>query len=99
MALCKLSAFNEEVINTLPSRAREYVREKALLCQPDTIYICDGSEQESQGLIDLLEKQGKQSICSIFMLSLLGFACMEQMKPNCTVQYLTVDWQLRSTSY
>jgi phosphoenolpyruvate carboxykinase (GTP) len=37
---------------------REFIYEKAAICQPDEIYVCDGSEEENQELLHLLQKSG-----------------------------------------
>jgi GTP-dependent phosphoenolpyruvate carboxykinase len=42
----------------LPKAVRDYVEEKATICQPDSIKICDGSEQEYKKLLSQLEKEG-----------------------------------------
>jgi len=36
----------------------QWVKEWAELCQPDSIFWCDGSEKENQGLLDLMVKTG-----------------------------------------
>jgi phosphoenolpyruvate carboxykinase (GTP) len=36
----------------------QWVKEWADLCQPDSIYWCDGSEEENQKLLDLMVKSG-----------------------------------------
>ncbi|XP_072013378.1 phosphoenolpyruvate carboxykinase, cytosolic [GTP]-like [Amphiura filiformis] len=45
-------------LNDLQPHVRQYVLEKAGLCKPDQIYICDGSEEENQSFIKQLEKDG-----------------------------------------
>lgn len=37
---------------------RKFVEEKARLCQPEQIKLCDGSETENQQLINLMVKEG-----------------------------------------
>lgn len=37
---------------------RKFVEEKARLCQPEQIQVCDGSDSENQQLIDLMVKEG-----------------------------------------
>jgi len=39
-------------------KLRTWVNEWALLCQPDSIHWCDGSNQENQKLLDLMVKTG-----------------------------------------
>lgn len=46
-------------LNKLPRKLKEYVEEKARICQPDAIHLCDGSETENLGLLRLLEKEGR----------------------------------------
>ncbi|CAG5122958.1 unnamed protein product, partial [Candidula unifasciata] len=45
-------------INQLPNKVRHYVEENALLCKPDNIHICDGSDKENQILLYILQKDG-----------------------------------------
>ncbi|XP_038050395.1 phosphoenolpyruvate carboxykinase, cytosolic [GTP]-like isoform X2 [Patiria miniata] len=45
-------------LNDLQPHVREYVLEKAEVCQPDNIYICDGSEEENKALLAQMEKEG-----------------------------------------
>lgn len=42
----------------LSPKVKSFVEEKAKLCQPKDIHICDGSEAENRYLIDLMIKQG-----------------------------------------
>ena len=42
----------------LPSAVYEFIEEKAKLCQPDKIHICDGSAEENEALIKILIEQG-----------------------------------------
>ncbi|XP_006639722.2 phosphoenolpyruvate carboxykinase, cytosolic [GTP] [Lepisosteus oculatus] len=37
---------------------REFVESSASLCQPDSLHICDGSEEENLRVLTLLEEQG-----------------------------------------
>jgi len=43
---------------SLSSKVKKFVDEKAALCKPSSIHICDGSEEEAQFLADLLIKKG-----------------------------------------
>lgn len=45
-------------LNRLQPKVRRYVEEKAKLCQPDNIHICDGSDAENDYLLNLMQKQG-----------------------------------------
>ena len=42
----------------LPTTVHRYIEEKAILCQPDKIHLCDGSDEENQALLSLLEQTG-----------------------------------------
>jgi hypothetical protein len=42
----------------LPKSVQLFIEEKVKLCQPDEIHICDGSEEENQVLLSMLEKNG-----------------------------------------
>lgn len=44
--------------DSLPTKVQEYVADKAELCQPDNIYICDGSREENESLINELIESG-----------------------------------------
>lgn len=43
---------------SLSPKVRSYVEECVKLCQPDDVYICDGSDAECAQLLELLERQG-----------------------------------------
>jgi phosphoenolpyruvate carboxykinase (GTP) len=45
-------------ITRIPKNVQDYIEDKAKLCQPDRIHICDGTEEENKILLDLLEKSG-----------------------------------------
>ena len=45
-------------ISKLPSSVQDFIDEKASICQPESIYVCDGSEEENKCLLSLLEKEG-----------------------------------------
>lgn len=45
-------------LSRLNERVRNYVEDKARLCQPDNLHICDGSENENDYLLNLMLKQG-----------------------------------------
>lgn len=45
-------------IEKLPPGVKAYVEEKAILCQPDQIYVCDGSDAEYRKFLVDLEKSG-----------------------------------------
>lgn len=43
---------------TKNQKLNQWVKEWAELCQPDNVYLCDGSEQENQRLLDEMVKSG-----------------------------------------
>lgn len=43
---------------SLPSKVQKFIAEKTELCQPDSLHICDGSEEEKKQLADLLLQNG-----------------------------------------
>lgn len=45
-------------MESLRPHVRHYVEEKARLCKPDSIYICDGTEEENAGLLTMMETMG-----------------------------------------
>lgn len=42
----------------LAPKIRAYLEECIALCRPDSVYVCDGSQEENMQLLKLLEKQG-----------------------------------------
>ena len=56
------TATSIEVLNgnlsDLQPHVRQYVLEKAGLCKPDKIYICDGSEEENKAFLKQLQEDG-----------------------------------------
>ncbi len=49
---------NINTLNKLPTRIREYVEEKARLCQPDSVVLCDGSTEEFKRFMNQLVDDG-----------------------------------------
>lgn len=45
-------------LETLSSCVRAFVQEKAELCRPAGVYVCDGSEQENRELMAQMEQEG-----------------------------------------
>ncbi len=45
-------------MSRLPKALQDYIEESALLCQPDSIYICDGSLDEYSKLLQSLKESG-----------------------------------------
>ena len=45
-------------ISKLPTKVRTFVEESAVLCQPEKIHICDGSDRENNALVKMLQEQG-----------------------------------------
>ncbi|XP_044735832.1 phosphoenolpyruvate carboxykinase [GTP]-like isoform X2 [Chrysoperla carnea] len=52
-----ISVVNGNLVN-LPTNLREFIEENVSLCQPESIHICDGSEQENAQLLRLMQKNG-----------------------------------------
>lgn len=50
IATISYSLLNESV--------RKFVEDKAKICQPDRIHVCNGSDAENQQLINLMVKEG-----------------------------------------
>lgn len=42
----------------LAPKVQHFIQEKASLCQPDRIHVCDGSEAENVALLQEMEKEG-----------------------------------------
>ncbi|KFU90402.1 Phosphoenolpyruvate carboxykinase, cytosolic [GTP] [Chaetura pelagica] len=45
-------------LESLPPEARDFIESNAKLCQPESIHICDGSEEENKKLLDIMVEQG-----------------------------------------
>lgn len=45
-------------LNNLHPKVRSFVEEKANLCQPDNIHICDGSDEENELILNLMKDNG-----------------------------------------
>lgn len=43
---------------SLPAKVQVYIADKAELCKPDNIYICDGSKEENETLVNELIESG-----------------------------------------
>lgn len=50
--------FNDKHLRQLPAHVREYVLKNINLCKPDNVYLCNGSEEENQLLVDQMVKNG-----------------------------------------
>ena len=46
-------------VDVLSPSIRKFVDENAKICQPSSIYVCDGSEEENRRLIEKLEDKGR----------------------------------------
>lgn len=46
-------------VESLSSSIKDYIQEQAKVCQPDKVYVCDGSEEENKALIEKLLKDGR----------------------------------------
>lgn len=45
-------------IGALSPAVKDFVEVNINLCQPDSLYICDGSEEENHAILTQLEEQG-----------------------------------------
>ena len=45
-------------LSVLAPKLKAYIEENAAVCQPDSIYVCDGSDQENTELLGLMERTG-----------------------------------------
>lgn len=45
-------------LSTLSPAIREFVDTNVTLCQPDSLHICDGSDEENRTILAQLEEQG-----------------------------------------
>lgn len=45
-------------LESLPPQVREFIESNAKLCQPESIHICDGSEEENRKILDIMVEQG-----------------------------------------
>ncbi|XP_042740848.1 phosphoenolpyruvate carboxykinase, cytosolic [GTP] [Lagopus muta] len=45
-------------LESLPPKVREFIESSAKLCQPESIHICDGSEEENKKILDIMVEQG-----------------------------------------
>jgi phosphoenolpyruvate carboxykinase (GTP) len=46
-------------VSSLSPRIQEYIKEHVKVCQPDSVYVCDGSDVENQALLSKLEAAGR----------------------------------------
>lgn len=45
-------------LQALNPAVRKFVESSIALCQPDSLHICDGSDEENQAILSQLEEQG-----------------------------------------
>lgn len=45
-------------LGKLPKNVRDFIEEKVKVCQPDCVYICDGSQNEYDAMLRTLEESG-----------------------------------------
>jgi GTP-dependent phosphoenolpyruvate carboxykinase len=45
-------------LDGLPSDIRDYVQDKIGLCQPSNFHVCNGSNEENQQIVDMMEQMG-----------------------------------------
>lgn len=58
MSLRALSTAGLQV-DGLATKVQSFIRKQAKVCQPDQIYVCDGSEEENQAFLDKLQQDGR----------------------------------------
>ena len=46
-------------VEGLSPAVKRFVEENARVCQPQKIYVCDGSDQENQALLERLQQDGR----------------------------------------
>ena len=46
-------------VNSLSPKVQAYIRKQEKVCQPDQVYVCDGTEEENQALLNKLQKDGR----------------------------------------
>ena len=46
-------------VESLSPAVKRFVEENARVCQPQKIYVCDGSDQENQALLERLQQDGR----------------------------------------
>ena len=46
-------------VEGLSPAVKRFVEENAWVCQPQKIYVCDGSDQENQALLERLQQDGR----------------------------------------
>jgi phosphoenolpyruvate carboxykinase (GTP) len=51
------SCYSGDLIK-LPKMVQDFIDEKAKLCMPDRIHICDGSDEEYEDMLKLLQDNG-----------------------------------------
>ncbi len=52
------SYVSKETVSQLSPKVKNFVEEKARVCQPKDIHVCDGSDEENKYLLDLMQKGG-----------------------------------------
>jgi phosphoenolpyruvate carboxykinase (GTP) len=77
-------------LNQLPQNVKEFVLKNVTLCKPDSVYLCDGSDEENKLMIDLmvergmLEKLPKYENCYLATTDPLDVARVESKTVICT---------------
>lgn len=46
-------------LSDLSSSIQKFINEQAKICQPDKVYVCDGSEEENRAIIQQLLEDGR----------------------------------------
>lgn len=45
-------------LDSFSPEARDFIESNAKLCQPESIHICDGSEEENKKILDIMVEHG-----------------------------------------
>lgn len=58
IAVRKLST-SGVTIESLAPNIQEFIKQQVKICQPDKVYVCDGTEEERQAIMKQLEEDGR----------------------------------------
>ena len=86
-AAAAVKSYSTQLDKLQPS-VRQYVLDKAEVCRPDDIHICDGSEAENSSLVAKLQKEGMLKPLPKYenWLVFLGCFCCPYLKKKNDVQ-------------
>jgi phosphoenolpyruvate carboxykinase (GTP) len=58
VSLVRQAGSDSALPRLLAPKVKQFIQEKAALCQPDRIHVCDGSEAENVSLLQGMQKEG-----------------------------------------